>query len=212
MANLGFFQVQSMVELSLRLTEINQAKTLERNIKMLNIVTLTIVILNTTSMIVLATYFSLVMYRLYTYCYFDAAGNQICDSGFKGMTYLEFMKLLGGIGGFFYALLTLTLILSFIKLNKSMKKRFLNVELINLSKSIHLLFLVLVVSFTLRTIFLLFEGHYQYFVYQEYWRLQLQLVLWPFFDFLALCPILVMHHKNFGTVRPVKHNQTVNET
>ena len=128
------------------------------------------------------------------------------------MTFEEFMKVLGGVGGFFYALLTLTLILSFIKLNKSMKKRFHNVELINLSRSINLLFFVLVVSFTLRTFFLLFEGRYQYIVHQEYWRLQLQLILWPFFDFLALCPILVMHHKNFGARRPVKLSESVNET
>ena len=163
-------------------------------------------------MIVLAIYFTLVLYRLYTYCYFDAAGNQICDSNFKGMSFEEFMRLLGGIGGFFYALLTLTLILSFVKLNKSMRKRFLNAELRNLSKSINLLFLVLVVSFTLRTLFLLFEGRYQFIIHQQYWRLQLQLILWPFFDFLALCPILVMHHKNFGATRPVKQNESVHET
>lgn len=85
MANLGFYQVKSMFELSLRLTETNQAKTLEKNIKILNIVTLVIVLLNTACMIVLAIYFALVLYRLYTYCYFDTAGNQICTTSFKGL-------------------------------------------------------------------------------------------------------------------------------
>jgi hypothetical protein len=160
MANLGFYQVKSMFELSLRLTEINQAKTLEKNIKILNLVTLVIVLLNTACMIVLAIYFALVLYRLYTYCYFDTAGNQICESDYKGMSFEELMRLLGGIGGFFYALLTFTLIFSYLKLNKSMKKRFENLELINLSKSINLLFLVLVVSFAFRTLFLFFEGQY----------------------------------------------------
>ena len=80
------------------------------------------------------------------------------------MTFKGFMVMMGGISGFFYSLLTILLIVSFYYLNRALKKRFQSEEMNQLSRAINTLFLVLVISFTLRTFFLFGEGHYETFV------------------------------------------------
>ena len=87
------------------------------------------------------------------------------------MTFKDFMVMMGGIGGFFYSLLTIFLVISFYYLNRALKKRFQSEDMNQLSKAINSLFLVLVISFALRTIFLFGEGHYETLVKQEFWRL-----------------------------------------
>lgn len=77
------------------------------------------------------------------------------------MTFKTFMELMGGISGFYYSLLTVSLIASYYYLRKTLHKRFESHELTELSKVINTLFLVLVISFSLRTILLFGEGHYE---------------------------------------------------
>ena len=74
MANLGFYQVQNMVELTIRLTETNDRSKLERKLRIINSVIRVIVILGFICMGILASYFMVVLRQLYTYCYFDAQG------------------------------------------------------------------------------------------------------------------------------------------
>ena len=173
MANLGFYQVQNMAELTIRLTETNDVKVLEKKILRLNMVIRTIVILGFVTMVCLASYFMVVLQQLYNYCYFDASGTQVCTSEFSSMTFKNFMIMMGVISGLFYSLLTILMIVSYYYLNRALKKRFQSDEMNQLSKAINILFFVLVLSFTLRTFFLFGEGRYQTFVQQEFWRLQL---------------------------------------
>ena len=173
MANLGFYQVQNMAELTIRLTETNDVKVLEKKILRLNMVIRTIVILGFVTMVCLASYFMVVLQQLYNYCYFDASGTQVCTSEFSSMTFKNFMIMMGVISGLFYSLLTILMIVSYYYLNRALKKRFQSDEMNQLSKVINILFFVLVLSFTLRTFFLFGEGRYQTFVQQEFWRLQL---------------------------------------
>ena len=133
----------------------------------------TIVILGFVSMVGLSSYFMVVLQQLYKYCYFDAAGNQVCTSGFTSMTFRSFMIMMGVISGFFYSLLTILMVVSYYYLNRALKKRFQSDEMNQLSRAINILFFVLVLSFTLRTFFLFGEGNYQTFIHQEFWRLQL---------------------------------------
>lgn len=55
----------------------------------------------------------------------------------------------------------------------------------------------MVTSYILRTLFLYGEGNYRNIIKSSDLRLELQFVLWPIFDFLAIVPVLLMHHKNF---------------
>ena len=71
------------------------------------------------------------------------------------------MEIMGSISGIFYSVLTISLVASFVLLSRALKNRFQSEEMIQLSKSINFLFLVLVISFTLRTLFLFGEGHYE---------------------------------------------------
>ena len=171
MANLGFYQVQNMAELAIRLTETNDVKVVEKKIMLLNVVIRSIVILGYVSMVCLASYFMVVLTQLYKYCYLDASGTQICTGEFSSMTFKDFMIMMGGISGFFYSLLTVLLVLSYYYLNRALKKRFQSEEMNQLSKAINILFFVLVLSFALRTFFLFGEGHYETLVKQEFWRL-----------------------------------------
>jgi hypothetical protein len=164
MANLGFYQVQNMAELAIRLNETNDVKVIEKNIMRVSFTIRILVIIGFVSMIILASYFMVVLTQLYRYCYFDTAGQQVCTSQFSSMTFKGFMVMMGGISGFFYSLLTILLIVSFYYLNRALKKRFQSEEMNQLSRAINTLFLVLVISFTLRTFFLFGEGHYETFV------------------------------------------------
>ena len=74
------------------------------------------------------------------------------------------MKILGIVSGVFYSVLTVCLIGSYIVLHQSLRSKFKGHHIGELSKSINLMFLVLVTSFTMRTIFLFFEGHYFFFI------------------------------------------------
>lgn len=67
---------------------------------------------------------------------------------------------MGVMSGIFYSILTIMLIIAYYKLNKTLKKRFQSEEKEQFSRVINILFLVLVISFTLRTLFLFGEGHY----------------------------------------------------
>jgi len=77
------------------------------------------------------------------------------------MTFKSFMELMGGVGGVFYGVLTIMLVVSYYYLNKALGKRFDTQEMKVLSTAINYLFFVLVLSFALRTGFLLGEGHYE---------------------------------------------------
>jgi hypothetical protein len=57
--------------------------------------------------------------------------------------------------------------------------------------------MVLVVCYTLRTIFLFGQGDYYRVVKQKFWRMEIEIVFWAFFDLMALGPVLLMHQKNF---------------
>lgn len=61
MANLGFYQVQNMVELTIRLNETNAGPKLERKILLLNLVIKIIVIFGYIAMIILAIMFMIVL-------------------------------------------------------------------------------------------------------------------------------------------------------
>lgn len=54
------------------------------------------------------------------------------------------------------------------------------------------------------------QGHYYKFVKSEFWRIELEIILWTFLDFMALCPILIIHHQNFKNEKKDKRNSTVN--
>jgi len=71
MANLGFYQVQNMIELSIRLTETNNSKPIERKLMILNMTIRIVVVLSFICMVCLASYFMVVLRQLYKYCYFD---------------------------------------------------------------------------------------------------------------------------------------------
>ncbi len=61
MVNLGFYQVQNMAELAIRLTETNEVKVVERKIMLVNLVIRTIVIFGFVSMVCIASYFMVVL-------------------------------------------------------------------------------------------------------------------------------------------------------
>lgn len=150
-----------MVELTIRLKETNERRKLERKVNLLTNTIRIIVILGFVSMVILACYFMVVLRQLYAYCYFDAQGTQICSSSYTTITFKQFMEIMGSISGIFYSVLTISLVASFVLLNRALKNRFQSEEMIQLSKAINFLFLVLVISFALRTLFLFGEGHYE---------------------------------------------------
>ena len=115
-----------------------------------------IAVLGLVAMIVLAVYFMIVLYDLYNVCVLLSEGVYECP----GITFDQYMKILGIISGIFYSVLTACLIGSYIVLHRSLRNKFKGQQVGDLSKSINLMFFVLVTSFTLRTIFLFFEGHY----------------------------------------------------
>lgn len=121
-------------------------------------------------MLFLAIYFMVVLYDLYNVCITLSDGTYECPV----MTFDDYMKMLGIISGVFYSALTVSLIGSYIGLNRSLKNKFKGDQVSQLSRSINLMFLLLVTSFTLRTIFLFIEGRYYLFIKQMFWRLELQ--------------------------------------
>lgn len=60
------------------------------------------------------------------------------------------------------------------------------------------MYLVLVVIYTLQTVYLYMEGHYQDWIANEYTRTELEMSAWTFFDVMVLSIILLVHNKNFG--------------
>jgi len=124
-------------------------------------------------MVCLSSYFMVVLHQLYKYCSFDAAGNQVCTSDYTAMSFKNFLVMLGVTGGFFYSLLTILMVVSYYYLNRALKKRFQSDELNQLSRAINILFFMLVLSFTLRTLYLFGEGNYSKEIHKEFWRIQL---------------------------------------
>jgi len=61
MANLGFYQVKSMGELHIRLTENFSASRLTKKLNLLKLVTQIMVVIGFTAMIFLASFFMVVM-------------------------------------------------------------------------------------------------------------------------------------------------------
>ena len=112
--------------------------------------------------------------------------------------FIKYMEVLGWITGTLYTILTLCLITTYIVLNKQLNQIFDKSTSREVFKSINMLFGVLVASYTLRTLFLYFQGHYRLVIHQKFVRLEGELILWPLFDFMCLIPILLMHRKNFG--------------
>ena len=111
--------------------------------------------------------------------------------------FLDYMSRLGWVSGFLYTILTISLVLSYFYLQKAFKATF-EVEVVaKLSKTVNRLFLILVVCYTLRTIFLFGQGDYYRYVKKKFWRLELEIILWAIFDLMALGPVLMMHQKNF---------------
>jgi hypothetical protein len=183
-----------MLELTIKLNQSHDTKTVEVRVKIIYNVTAGIAVIGIIAMLILATYFMIVLYNLFNTCVVLSDGTKQCP----GISFDRYLQILGIVSGVFYTVLTVGLIGSYIGLNRSLKRKFKSEQIRELSMSINLMFLLLVTSFTLRTIFLFFEGHYYLFVEQMFWRNELQQILWPCFDLMALCPILFMHQKNFG--------------
>lgn len=129
MANLGFFQVQNMLELTIRLKEINDRRKLEKKLRVNSLVIRLIVIFGFLSMIILASYFMVVLKQLYAYCYFDIVGTQICTSSYSALTFKQFMQILGILSGIFYSVLTIMLVFSYYNLNRALNNRFQSEEM-----------------------------------------------------------------------------------
>ena len=109
------------------------------------------------SMIILSAYFMVVLYNLYHVC---SDPSQECPA----LTFDKFMTILGAVSGLFYCILTIGLIIAFISLNRAITKRYNENQIRSISKTINGLFCVLVISYSLRTVFLLGQGQYQYIV------------------------------------------------
>lgn len=108
------------------------------------------------------------------------------------------MRKLGIISGTYYVLLTTLLIIVYIMLNRTLRKNFSNQAAKEILNSVNMFFGVLVVSYTLRTAFLFFQGHYYLFIKKYFVRMELELCVWPLFDFLAIIPIFLIHYKNYS--------------
>jgi hypothetical protein len=108
------------------------------------------------------------------------------------------MYRLGKISGSYYGILSLALIIAYAKLNCSLRRRFSNDVSGGVMRSLNTLFGVLVVSYVLRTVFLFMQGTYHFYIKSWAARFELELIVWPVFDFLCFIPIFLMHHKNFS--------------
>ena len=104
----------------------------------------------------------------------------------------DFMDFFGSLTATYFCVLTLVLIVSFVILIRAMNK-FAHATMSTLKKSISYLFGLLVLSYTLRSVILLGEGHYGF--VQAFARQELQLFFWPTLDLMTLIPILLMHHQ-----------------
>jgi hypothetical protein len=112
------------------------------------------------------------------------------------------MKIFGWISGTFYSLLMVGLVFNYILFNRALTKVLgESYQVSEVSREALILFAVMVTSYILRTLFLYGQGNYRTIIGSWNIRIELQLVLWPIFDFLAIGPVLLMHHKNFAIAK-----------
>jgi hypothetical protein len=116
--------------------------------------------------------------------------------------FYNFMETLGKLSGSYYGILSLSLVITYVKLNLALKSGFSHEVSDIILKSLNILFGVLVVSYVLRTIFLYLQGTFHTFIKSYDVRFELELLLWPIFDFMCFVPIFIMQRKNY-TVRTV---------
>lgn len=181
-----------MAELLIRLSQKSQRQKI-RSILWLRVSTGAINIAILVIMVILSVNFIKALDIFYGSC--DAPyDSPTCDLS----PFIRFITTLGWISGSFYTLLTLCLIATYVVLNKQLKQIFDSSVSKEVFKSINLLFGVLVASYTLRTLYSYFEGHYRQVIKSKFGRLEGELILWPLFDFMCLIPILLMHRKNFN--------------
>ena len=74
------------------------------------------------------------------------------------------MTRLGKFSGSYYGILSLALIITYAKLNCSLRRRFSNDVSNVVMRSLNTLFGVLVVSYVLRTVYLFMQGSYHTFI------------------------------------------------
>lgn len=114
----------------------------------------------------------------------------------------DFFRRLGWIAGALYTMLSFSIIVTYIYLLKALKKQLSYSQMQEISRNLTCLFLVLVFSYTIRTVILIGQGEWHFIVKQKYIRLEFEFVAWPVLDFMAIIPNLVMHKRNFSENKP----------
>ena len=83
-------------------------------------------------------------------------------------------------------------------------------ELKDYKKSVTVLFLLFIVAYTLRAIYLFEEGKTT--EMSEFFRNELQFLFWPLIDSLSIIPVLIFHHTNFSSFKPQEPDPEEDET
>jgi len=117
---IGIMQVQSMAELAIRISDKDLPVVMENKVKLIHRAGNFVNTLATCFMIALSIWFMFVLHTFYSGCESTTAGLYCCGVN----KFLQYMAVLGWVSGIFYSILTIALILSFMRLQKSFKATF----------------------------------------------------------------------------------------
>lgn len=92
---------------------------------------------------------------------------------------------------------TVTWIVQFVRFNLALNRVFEGTKVNPVSNVARWLFFVMVMGYAVPTVIRIF-------VNSEYLKVELELVSWPIFDFLAITPNLILHLKSFGATPPTE--------
>ena len=110
---IGFLQVQSMAELSIRISDKDVPQLLLRKVRIVHRVSGLINSLSAGLMIFLTIWFMFVLHVLYSGCNKISSMDIQCCGASK---FFDFMAVLGWISGILYTILTVSLVLSYFQL------------------------------------------------------------------------------------------------
>lgn len=181
---LGFFQVQSMMELTLRLRQDSgqRLKRLKHAVWTTNGV-LTILMLS------FAFYFVYpITYKVFKYHNADPYMQH----------FRRFMTILGVTAGTLYSVLTVLMIVAYVLVYKQLQATLAgHNQMQEVSRNITTLFFITLVAYILRTLFLYGQGQYYRFIKSQFLRLELEMTVWSILDFMTIVPNLILHWRNF---------------
>lgn len=123
--------------------------------------------------------------------FFEVATKRAEDSCMVGECNLQpfdhYLRILAWISGTYYLVVAASWITQFIRFNIALRKVFEGTQIHPVSNFARWLFLVMVSGYTLPAIM-------RVVIRNDYLKVELELVSWPVFDFLAIIPNLLLHY------------------